>query len=282
MTSPLSLTRLGDAHAARTLVLLHGILGSGSNLRGLGRRLVETVPGSQVALIDLPGHGDSAPTSQAQGGPFTVARSVRDVAATLDAHGLTADAMIGHSFGGKVALKFAELLPVGLRQVWALDSPPGEQPRGQGGEVGHLVSRLEAVTREEPYPFPSREAMLEALTARGVSLGTARWMTTNLRRDGGSYRWAFDLDIIKELLRDYFREDMWPWLEARRASPDVHLLYATESDRYAPPDIARAEALPPAARVKLHALQGSGHWVHADNPEGLIQIMTGALTTHPA
>ncbi|MBX3183239.1 MAG: alpha/beta hydrolase [Polyangiaceae bacterium] len=282
MTSPLSMTRLGDAHAARTLVLLHGILGSGGNLRGLGRRLLETVPGCQVALIDLPGHGDSAAASQTQGGPFTVARAARDVATTLDAHGLTADALIGHSFGGKVALKFAQLMPEGLRQVWALDSPPGEQPTGHGGEVGHLLTALEAVTREEPYPFPSREAMLEALTARGTQESIARWMTTNLRRDGASYRWAFDLPIIQELLRDYFREDMWPWLEARRAAPDVHLLYATQSDRYAPPDIARAEALPPAARVKLHALEGSGHWVHADNPEGLIQIMSGALTTHPA
>lgn len=282
MTSTLSITRLGDAHAARTLVLLHGILGSGSNLRGLGRRLLETVPGCQIALIDLPGHGDSTSASQAAGGPFTVTSAAHAVRATLEATGLGADTLIGHSFGGKVALKLAELMPTWSRQVWALDSPPGEQPRGDGGEVGHLVRTLEAVEREEPLPFATREVMLSALTARGISNTTARWMTTNLRRDGAGYRFAFDLSIIRELLQDYFREDMWPWLEARRGAPDVHLLYAAESDRYTPQDVARAEALPSAARVSVHRLPRSGHWVHADNPEGLVAMLSTALATHPA
>lgn len=264
---------LGPSSASRCLVLLHGILGSGGNLRGLGRRLVEQLPGTRVALFDLRGHGDSAGYARNVGGPHTVRACVEDLDTALRNLRVHADAVIGHSFGGKVALMYAQRFPQGLRQAWALDSTPGIKRDAGGREVRRVYEAL----REVPTPFQSREAMLQALESRGIATGIARWMTTNLKREGDVYDWAFDLDVIGELLEDYFQQDMWPWLEARRGTPDVHLLRAMNSDRFSQEDAERAMALPRAARVKLHELPNSGHWVHADNPEGLLEILTREL-----
>ncbi len=229
-----------------------------------------------MVLFDLRGHGDSAEYARSVGGPHSVQACVEDVDRALRDMKLQPDVVIGHSFGGKVALMFAQAFPQGLRQAWALDSTPGIKREADGGEVGHVYRTL----LEVPTPFPSREAMLEALQSRGIATGIARWMTTNLRREGEAYDWAFDLNVIGELLEDYFQQDMWPWLEARRGTPDIHLLRALNSDRFSAEDVRRAQALPRPTRVQLHELAGSGHWVHADNPEGLLEILVGELAPH--
>ncbi|MCA9631888.1 MAG: alpha/beta hydrolase [Myxococcales bacterium] len=270
----LASTLLGPDSASRCVVLLHGILGSGGNLRGLGRRLAEQLPGTRIALFDLRGHGDSADYARSVGAPHTVRACVEDVERALRELRLQADFVIGHSFGGKVALMFAQIFPHGVRQAWALDSTPGVKRDRDGGEVGHVYR----VLREVPTPFASRDAMLQALESRGIASGIARWMTTNLRRDGDVYEWAFDLDVVSDLLDDYFRQDLWPWLEERRGAPDIHLLRALDSDRFSQDDAQRARALPPQARVTLHELPDSGHWVHADNPEGLLEILRSELS----
>ncbi|MEZ4374180.1 MAG: alpha/beta hydrolase [Polyangiaceae bacterium] len=269
----LASTRLGPESASRNIVLLHGILGSGGNLRGLGRRLVEQLPGTRVVLFDLRGHGDSANYARSVGGPHTVRACVEDIDSALRNLRFQADVVIGHSFGGKVALLYAQMFPHGLRQAWALDSTPGIKRDAGGGEVGQVYKTL----REVPTPFASREAMLQALESRGIATGIARWMTTNLKREGDVYDWAFDLDVIGELLEDYFQEDIWPWLEARRGTPDIHLLRALNRDRFSQADADHALGLPRACRVTLHDLPNSGHWVHADNPDGLLEILTQEL-----
>lgn len=274
----LSMSLLGPEHASRTIVLLHGILGSAGNLRGLARRLVAALPAVRVALLDLRGHGASADYARQAGGPHTVGACARDVELTLRAQRFDPSVIIGHSFGGKVALCYAQEFASGgsaLRQVWALDSPPGDRGDPSGGQVGSVFRALRSITP----PFESREAMLEQLAALGIADSISRWMTTNLKRVGAGYEWTFDLDVVGELLENYFQVDMWPWLEARRGTPDVHLLRAEHSDRLSDADAQRALALPPQARVTLHQLANSGHWVHADNPDGLLEILLPELSS---
>ncbi len=285
MTAPnlqLATTLLGSAHAPCTLVLLHGILGSAGNLRGLGRRLVAAIPAIRVALLDLRGHGASAAYARSAGGPHSVRACARDVELTLRAQSIEPSVIMGHSFGGKVALCYAQEFTAGdagsvTRQIWALDSPPGDRGDPNAGEVGAVFRAVQSIAP----PFESREAMLKQLTELGVADSIARWMTTNLKRSGSGYDWTFDLDVVRALLEDYFRVDMWPWLESRRGTPDIHLLRAERSDRLTDDDEQRALALPPQARVSLHRLANSGHWVHADNPDGLLEILVPALSADP-
>jgi pimeloyl-ACP methyl ester carboxylesterase len=48
---------------------------------------------------------------------------------------------------------------------------------------------------------------------------------------------------------------------------------AERSDRWTPELRARARALPPSARVTYHELPNAGHWVHVDNPDGLLALL---------
>jgi O-succinylbenzoic acid--CoA ligase len=102
---------------ARVVVLLHATLSSSDQLLGLGRRLADR---SHVVLIDRRGSGGSSMTEPA---PVDVARHVADVIAVVDALGIGATTLVGHSFGGVVALETAVLHPARVTSVVAWEPP---------------------------------------------------------------------------------------------------------------------------------------------------------------
>ncbi|MGK2849325.1 MAG: alpha/beta fold hydrolase, partial [Candidatus Limnocylindrales bacterium] len=95
--------RIEDAAdpTAPTAVLLHATLSSGGQLGSLARRLAERY---RVVLIDRRGTADSP---MVEPGRVPVARHVADVIEVLDALGIDRALLVGHSFGGVIALRLA-------------------------------------------------------------------------------------------------------------------------------------------------------------------------------
>ena len=99
-----------EDHPPRTALVMHGMLGNKANLRSFSRNLVRNSPGWRFVLIDQRGHGDSALLSS-DGRSNTVRTAAEDVLETLEALGTGSDhagplgLILGHSFGGKVAVE---------------------------------------------------------------------------------------------------------------------------------------------------------------------------------
>lgn len=270
----------GDPAAPRQAWFLHGILGSGSNWRGFARRLVERHPAWRCVLVDQRNHGDSTDATP----PHTLSTCADDLWELAAARGGGPPAMlVGHSFGGKVALTFAgQALRLGatgpgaLEQVWVLDAFPSAWPGDpdQDAEVVAVMAALRAI----PQPLPRREEVVTHLRAGGFSADLAQWMTTNLRRVEGGYTWRFDLDAAREMIADYFRADLWPVLHQAGDALRIDVVRAERSLRWSPEELARFAALPPDGGVRLHLLPDSGHWVHVDNPDGLMALLDPSLT----
>jgi esterase len=253
--------------------LLHGILGSGQNLRTVARRLVAARPEWGFVLPDLRNHGDSRGAPP----PHTVAACAEDLFVLAAKLGIQPRTAIGHSFGGKVAMAWgaeAEARGQVVDRIWALDVPP--RPPDIALALQSEVVRVVQALRTVPLPLPRRDSIVELLTQAGFSAGLAQWMTTNLRPadppDAG-FVWRFDLDGIEEMLQDYARTDAWPWLlsPSRRARVDV--VRAERSERWPDEELARFAAAPPT--LHLHLLPNAGHWVHVDNPDGLHALLLG-------
>ena len=273
---------VGEPGAPKLALFLHGALGSGSNLRSLASKLAKERPEYRFCLVDLRHHGES----QGAPPPNTLEACAGDLAALIEQLGQEPVAILGHSFGGKAALMFAQLFPGRARQIWVLDSNPGRQEPTAANEVIRVIAAVRATTT----PAADRAHVVAQLMEQGLSSGTSSWLATNLQRKSEGFVWRFDLDAIYELMLDYFRVDLWPVLESGAADSDFRVVVAERSDRWAPESRARLEKMLEAASkredgasirgsgtVELHVVPNAGHWLHVDNPAFLLELLAQNL-----
>jgi pimeloyl-ACP methyl ester carboxylesterase len=272
MTFQLHHRLIEPSGARKTAFVLHGVLGSGQNFSRFIQRLARERPEYRYYLLDLRHHGQSGGAPP----PNTLAACAADLKAFGQAIGHLPEVVIGHSFGGKVSIEYARQRQAEgggaaeLEQVWVLDAVPGAQGATDNNEISRVVSAVRSVS----MPAASRRDVVRHLIEQnGLSSGLAEWMATNLKREGEVYTWVFDLDAIEELMRDYYRVDLWSYLEQSRERPELRLVVAERSDRWTPELREKGRSLPPSTRVVYHELPDAGHWVHVDNPDGLLALM---------
>lgn len=253
-----------DGEPDRWLAVLHGIYGAGRNWASVARSVVEERPEWGAFLIDLRGHGESTGFEP----PHTLERTAADLDGVEAPGGLRA--VLGHSFGGKIALLRGRDDPA-VEQVWVVDSTPeSREPEGSAWEMLTVLRGL-------PDAFDDRDAAVESLAAEGVARPVALWMTTNLDWRDGAYRWRIDLDVMESLLRDFFQTDLWDVVESPREGLEIHFIRATDSPvlGLAQTERIRAAGLD-SGRVFVHEVPG-GHWLNADNPEALVELIAARL-----
>eukprot|EP00566_Odontella_aurita_P017511 CAMPEP_0113554394 /NCGR_PEP_ID=MMETSP0015_2-20120614/16125_1 /TAXON_ID=2838 /ORGANISM="Odontella" /LENGTH=260 /DNA_ID=CAMNT_0000455531 /DNA_START=125 /DNA_END=904 /DNA_ORIENTATION=+ /assembly_acc=CAM_ASM_000160 len=194
-----------DQSRQDTVLFLHGLLGAGKNLRAPAKKLTERHPHLSALLLDLRGHGSTSANGTLGGeiaaGPHSFDACVGDIVRTLHSLGLVDGGaeggegsrrspvgVVGHSFGGRIALEYLHALlhsrpsrPSSLsvpfvrppRSTWLLDTVPGRAH----GSVAGVVEAVSSVS----MPVKSKKVLVEELTQRkGVDPAIAMWMTTNL------------------------------------------------------------------------------------------------------
>lgn len=258
------LTGSPDAHPDRWMLVLPGIYGAGRNWASVARRLVQARPDWGAVLVDLRQHGGSMGFPP----PHDLDAAAGDLSAVVEAGGLDVRAVLGHSFGGKVALVYSRNPPVPLSRVWVVDSTPDARD-ADGSAWGML-----RVLRQRPGPFADRDAGIAAVMHEGYPRPVAMWMSTNLVHGPDGYRWRLDPDDMEALLRSFFATDAWDAVEAPHPGTHVHVVQGLESSILTPQACARVEAAHArTGQAHLHPVAG-GHWLNADNPDALQDLLT--------
>lgn len=275
MTSALAhsfVTSSSALQPTRWMLFLHGILGSGSNWRSFARKLVEASPSWGAVLVDLREHG----ASRGMLAPHTVMAAASDLTALLPTLPGPVHGILGHSFGGKVAMEFIEQRAAPLELAWILDSTPSIRLDARGSETTlSVLTMLEAM----PSVFPSRQHFIDAAIAAGQKPSLAQWLAMNLERDGDAMRLRLDLGAIRQMLEDYFVLDTWQALEAPPVGLRVHVVVGGRSTVFDVSDRQRLARVVERAQgqVQMHVLERAGHWVHVDDPEGLLALVRASM-----
>jgi esterase len=258
----------GAGAASGTLYILHGFLGSGRNWSSFAGRLVERRPDWRVVLVDLRLHGESRLADP----PHDIVACARDLAELHGAIGHGArTAVLGHSFGGKVALEASQMLIPSPVQTWVIDSTPA--PTGGDGSSDRMLRMLE----ESPPAFGDREEAVAWIVSGGFDEPTARWAAMNLQRGEGDWRWGLDVAGLRDLLTSFARSDLWSIVEAAAADRRIRFLQASEGSILEEADAERIRSLSVSNdAVRLTRLSG-GHWLHIDNPGGLLDLLEAEL-----
>jgi pimeloyl-ACP methyl ester carboxylesterase len=128
-----------------------------------------------------------------------------------------------------------------------------------------------------PPVFASITEFSRTVEAAGFARELAQWLAGSLDREGNQVRFALDLAEIRSLLLDYFARDLWPVVEHPPGELRVHLVIGDRSDSYSTSDRDRANrAAASNPHVTVDVLP-AGHWVHVDDPEGLLRALTKQL-----
>jgi len=252
----------------RLIALGHGILGSGHNLRGLARRLVERVPGARALTFDLRNHGASHGFLP----PHDVEACAGDLARLFEELGAP-DVVIGHSFSAKVVLAWAGMASAPPRQVWLLDAPIGARDRADDTEGARDIQALLGVIEALPLPIASRTALEAALGARGLPSTVARWMTTNLRPDGEGLAWRFEVAAVRAMVESFWRTDLWPEVDRLAGRVCVVVVRAGRGARFSPTEQARIDAAVARGALEELVVPHVGHWLHTEDPEALLALL---------
>jgi pimeloyl-ACP methyl ester carboxylesterase len=258
----LAFQRIDGSRPKQTVAFLHGILGSGRNLRTIATRFIEQRPEWSAWLVDLRGHGDSP-----KGSPEpTLEATARDVVTLAQVH-----AIVGHSFGGKVALEALRNREIGtLRHVVTIDSSPAAREPITGGDSALAILDI---IKSLPDRFGSISSFVAALEGAGMSRDVAQWLAGSVRREGDHVQFSLDLAEIRALLLDYFKRDLWPVVENPPGATRVHLVIGDRSTSYSAADRDRALRIAASnQRVTVDVL-ATDHLVHVEDADGLVGIL---------
>ena len=255
-----------DLGTGPAVLLLHGFTGTGASMDALALELREA--GWRTLVPDLLGHGASdAPADPPR---HDVARQAADLAAILGLRDAIPAAVVGYSFGGRVALRLALDAPDLVTALALIGSGPGiadpaERARRRAVDedlavsierdgVAAFVDRWEALSL-----FASEEALPAGLRAR--------------RREE---RLAQRPEGLAASIRGAGQGTQVPLLDRLGTLRPPTLLIAGSIDTLA---VARARAVAAAAppgRAAVLVVEGAGHAAHLAAPD----VVRSAILDH--
>lgn len=234
-----------------TLLLMHGLSGTGEIWGGLRDILAEKWPGRWI-IPDMRGHGRSAHSAS-----YGIGCHAADMASLL--HGADSPVIAGHSMGGLVGILLASgffgiapraVVTSGVKVDWTEEERSG------------LTKLVDMPIRWFDSEAEARERFVLVTGLKGIVTPDSDLAGTGIVQENGKWRIAADNRAAMVASAD--TRDIY---SAARAPV---LLAAGEHDRMV--SVEDLQSLDPAARV----LDGLGHNAHVENPHAFWELIANA------
>lgn len=235
-------------------LLLHGFGEGGYVWENFAPRLAAH---KRVVIADLRGHGKS---DWAASGNYGLDRYVEDIVRVTDELGLRQVTVVGHSLGGLVALKIAELRSAAVDRLVIVDFSPDTDADAELVMRSFLKESLKTYPALDDYVawIKSYRPLLSEEMAKRVALGALRPAP-----DGG-FVMRFDPAILDgEPLRQESDNDIWQVL--RGLSVPTLIMRGEWSGVLLRPTAERMREC--LARGRTVTIRKAGHGVMLDNPD---------------
>ena len=247
-----------DQGHGQPLVILHGLFGTLDNWQTLARRWA-TEAGLRVISVDLRNHGRSFHSPE-----HSYELMVQDVLALFDHLQLGAGAtLLGHSMGGKVAMRLALDHPERLAHLVIIDIAP------RFSDMRHQDDVLAGLHAVDLATVRNRQEADAALAQHIGNVGTRQFLLKNLyRRDDNSFAWRINLAVLAAELPAIGQATEGgsafakPTLFIRGGKSD----YISADDK-----LHSIPELFPNSQVAT--VLDAGHWVHAEKPDEVFSLV---------
>lgn len=262
MSELYSTTTPTTGDSGRQVVFLHGLFGQGKNFTQVAKQVADL---ATCTLVDLPNHGRS-PWRDEVSVP-AMAEEVAGLLATLP----QPLCLVGHSLGGKVAMRTALDHPELVERLVVVDISPA---RGLGSSFDGLVGAMQALDLGTLETRAQADEQLRPGIPNDVVRG---FLMQNLRHERGDdgrrhWQWQMNLDALARELHDGVAD----WPDAHGSYPGPTLWVAGERSDYVREDSAplMRELFP---RYRKVTIKGAGHWVHSEQPASFVATLRAFL-----
>lgn len=231
---------------AQTLVFIHGLFGSLSNLGMLARAFVES---HHVLQLDVRNHGHSAHDSAMNYGLMA-----QDVLETLDLLNIEHFILIGHSMGGKISMKLAELAQNRLEKLVVLDMAPIPSTQRNHDQI------FEALFAVENAQIESRQDALSIMRTHLKEEMVIQFLMKSFNKG----QWLFN---VKALYENYSNIMAWENIQS-----DVPAIFIRGGVSPYLAQTAQQDAVHTQFQnAVIKTVDGAGHWLHAEKTSEVLE-----------
>lgn len=242
----------------KPFVILHGFLGMGDNWKTLGNQFA--AEGFEVHLIDQRNHGRSFHDAT-----FSYEAMSEDVLNYLNQHQIESCILMGHSMGGKTAMRFATEHPEYVEKLIVADIAPKAYPQ-------HHQDILKSLSLLDFETLKSRGEADKVLANYIPELGTRQFLLKNLYWvEKGVLGLRVNLPVVTKQIAAV--GEALP--ENARYEGDTLFIRGERSGYIEDIDMLHIDAHFPKAT--LETVTRAGHWLHAENPTEFYQYVTNFL-----
>ncbi|MCB0656842.1 MAG: alpha/beta fold hydrolase [Saprospiraceae bacterium] len=241
-----------------TVIILHGLFGSLDNWHSFARKLSAS---TRVITVDLRNHGKSPHTDE-----FSIEAMQEDLRLLWQHLKLDKAILIGHSLGGKVAMRFAASYPHSLSALVVVDISPRQYPRGHDVYFDAMFSM--------PLDLDSRQAADAWLTKTISSESIRQFLLKSLDRTPEGFTWKFNLPA----LYNHYPEVVAPILFPVMVPVPTLFIRGDQSPYITRDDLTLIRET--FSTVEIVTIENAGHWVHAESPVALLKALEAFLIQH--
>lgn len=236
------------------LIILHGLFGSLDNWATIGRKMGEEF---MVYLVDQRDHGKSPHTDA-----FNYDILSEDLLHFMESSWIHQGIIAGHSMGGKTAMRFALEYGDMVKKLIVLDMAP-RQYTNRHQKVFEAMEAVDFSTLEARAD--AKPILMEKLDG---DLATTAFLLKNIKREKeGGFSWKMNTALLKKEYENIVapmpsdKQYDGPTLFVKGGNSQ----YITDEDQ----DLIR-EMFPQSETITL---EDTGHWLHAEKPLELMDIM---------
>lgn len=237
------------------IATLHGLFASAANWKPLEAHLPEL----RWHHLDLRNHGRSPHADT-----MTYDDMAGDVLSTIS--GLDHPVLLGHSLGGKVAMRCCELDPKRFSCLMVEDIAPILYPN-------HHRTAIEAMLSLPTAPGATRQSLEKHLLNRISDPALVRFLMTNLKAGPEGWSWRCNLLAISRslsILLDYPSDAVH-----RPCQVPAYFIFGQNSPYRTPEGLEAMTSM--FETCSRHDVAGAGHWVHHERPAEFADLLRQAL-----
>lgn len=235
-------------------VVLHGLFGSLDNWNSIARYFSKDF---KVFTIDLRNHGRSPHTEV-----FSYEIMINDLYEFFEQNSIEKAHVLGHSMGGKVAMKFAMQFPERVEKLILADIAPVRFE----DKHSHIFKALLDIDLSKITKREEAEAHLRNKLSHEGEAVIQFLMKGLYRNDENGFSWRYNVPVLWKTYQAISDEiDGKPFLGKSL------FIKGQKSNYINAESFAVINELFP--NNELEEIENSGHWIHAENPKKFIAIV---------